>query len=636
VPGPEVPGAAATPVGWHRIGALFLPYRYRVAGVMALVLVTAAIGVVNPLLIKVVFDSALFGPGGVRLDLLWVLVSIMLALTAVTGGLGVWQAVVTNRLGQDVLRGIRDRLYRKLQSLSLSFFAGARTGELQSRISSDVGGVQTAVTSTLSAALSNFVTFASATVAMAVLSVPLTVASLATVPLFVWATRIVGRRRAALTVETQQAVAVMSTATQETLSASGITLSKLFGGQEREIERFERANRQLAAVAGRQQIIGQAFFTVVQTFLGATPVVVYLIAGYLIQGGVGGLTAGVIVAVTTLQSRLYFPVARMLETIVELQSARALFSRIFAYLDLEPDIVEAPNAVAVDPDRAQGRVAFHRVRFVYPQSTAAAIDGIDFVAAPGELVAFVGRSGAGKSSLLNLVVRLYDPTAGSVTIDGVDVRCLRFASLSSLIGLVTQEAYLFAGTLRDNIAYGRPDAGDDEIEAAARAAAIHDRITEFPDGYHTVVGERGFRLSGGERQRIAIARVVLHDPRVLALDEATSALDTDSERQIQRALGELIKQRTTLAVAHRLSTIQAANTIHVVDRGRIVETGTHPELLALGDRYARLYHEQFEDGRIEARCADGVVYSDGRTRMNDACDLQARRDLLPSSVRPMA
>lgn len=615
-------------VGWGRVAALFRPYRFRVLGVTTLVLLAAGVGVVNPLLTKVVFDSALFAPGGVDLGLLWTLVSIMLALAVVTGGLGVWQAVATNRLGQDVLRDLRNRLYRKLQSLSLSFFSGARTGELQSRISSDVGGVQTAVTSTLSSVLSNFVTFASAVIAMAVLSLPLTLVSLAAVPLFVWATRIIGRRRAALTAETQQAVAAMSVATQETLSVSGIMLSKLFGRQDREIERFEHANERLAAVSTRQQVIGQAFFMVVQAFLGATPVAIYLIGGYLLAGGTGGLTAGTIVAFTTLQSRLFFPVARMLETVVELQSARALFGRIFTYLDLEPDIVEAPDAVRVDRGEARGEVAFRDVRFVYPGSTTQAVNGVDFVAAPGELVAFVGPSGAGKSSLLNLVARLYDVTDGSVTIDGVDVRRLTFSSMASLIGVVTQEAYLFASTLRDNISYGRPDAGDEEIEAAARAAAIHDRIMEFPDGYDTVVGERGFRLSGGERQRIAIARVVLHDPRVLVLDEATSALDTSSERQIQRALGELIQDRTTLAVAHRLSTIQAADTIHVVDRGRIIETGTHGELLGIGGLYAQLYHEQFDDGRIEARCSDGVVYTDGRCRLTDGCDLRGRRELL--------
>lgn len=611
---PEPLDAAGPEFSWWRVIRLFGPYRGRVAVVVGLVLVVAVLGVINPLLIRVVFDEGLFpDDGGTDLGLVVVLAFVMLGVTAASGALGVWRTVATNRLGQDVLRGLRDRLYSHLQHLSLSFYSGARTGDLQSRITNDVGGIQNAVTSTVSNILSNVVTFVSALVAMLVLSPWLTALALATVPLFVVATRWVGSQRERFTAETQAATAEMSVVTQETLSVSGITLSKLFGRQDREVERFRVANERLAEAATAQQVIGQAFFTVVQAFMGATPVLIYLVAGILLDRG-SGLSAGTVVAFTTLQSQLFFSVARLLETTVELQSSRALFRRIFAYLDTEPDIVEAAQPVTLGREDAQGVVAFDDVHFAYgdgPDTLA----GVSFEARPGQLVAFVGPSGSGKSTVLNLVARLYDPQRGAITIDGIDVAELSFASLADLLGFVTQESYLFAGTLRDNIVYGHPDASDAEVEKAGRAAAIHDRIMEFDEGYDTVVGERGFRLSGGERQRVAIARVLLHNPRVLVLDEATSALDTASERRIQAALDELVAGRTTLAVAHRLSTIQAADVIHVFDRGRILESGNHDDLLARGGAYAELYREQFGDGEIEATCADGIVYRDGRCEL---------------------
>jgi ATP-binding cassette subfamily B protein len=609
--------AADDSFSWRRVAGLFRPHRRRVILISLMVLATAVLGVVNPLLIQVIFDDGLFPTDGQGSDLQLVvtLCVIMIVVILASTVLGVILTIATNRLGQDVLRDLRDRLYAHLHSLSLSFYASARTGDLQSRISSDVGGVQTAVTTTLSSILANVVTIGSAIVAMLILSVPLTFLSLATVPLFVWATRVVGRRREAFTAETQVATANMSVVTQETLSISGITLAKLFGRQEREIARFQEANQQLAAVATKQQVIGQSFFTVVQAFLGVSPVVVYLVAGILLADGDSSLTAGTIIAFTTLQSRLFFPVARLLETSVELQSSRALFRRIFDYLDAEADIVEPDEPVVLSGDRLRGDVRFDDVVFRYDlddEVTVAALDGVSFDARPGQLVALVGPSGSGKSTILSLVARLYDPTSGAVSLDGVDLRQLSFGSLAASLGFVTQESYLFADTLRANIGYANADASDAEIEKAARAAAIHDRIMEFPDGYDTMVGERGFRLSGGERQRIAIARVLLHDPKVLVLDEATSALDTASERRIQAALDELVSGRTTLAVAHRLSTIRAADVIHVVEHGRIVESGSHDDLLKRDGAYAALYREQFGGGTIETTCADGTVYSDGR------------------------
>ena len=461
---------------------------------------------------------------------------------------------------------------------------------------------------------------------MTILSWQLTLLALATLPLFWWATREIGTRRRRLTGQAQAATAEMNVLTQETLSVSGFTLARLFGQQDREIDRFEQANTRLADVVTRQQVIGQAFFTVVQAFLGATPVLVYLAAGLLINGG-SSITAGTIIAFTTLQNRLLFPVARMLETVVEFQSSRAMFERIFEYLDVMPDLRERPDPVRLGRADAEGELRFNDVRFAYPATEDDAphvLKGISFTASPGELVAFVGGSGAGKSTILNLVPRLYDPTAGAVTLDGTDLRDLSFESLAGLIGLVTQESYLFADTLRANIAYGNAEATDAEIEAAAQAAAIHDRILEFEGGYETVVGERGFRLSGGEKQRITIARVLLHDPSVLVLDEATSALDSASERQIQAALAELVRGRTTLAVAHRLSTIQAADVIHVVDSGQIIESGTHDELLAREGAYRKLYADQFGDGQIETRCEDAIVLADGRYEPYRTADAQTR------------
>ena len=622
-------------VGWGRVLRLFGPHRGRVLVVVALVLVVSILGIVNPLLIQVVFDRALFpAGGGVDLDLVVWLSVVMLAVTAVGGWLSVVQTVLTNQLGQNVLRDLRDRLYAHLQRLSLGFYTSTRTGELQSRITSDVGGIQTAVTTTISNILSNAITFVSALAAMAVLSWQLTLLSLGTVPLFVWSTRWVGRRRERHTDEAQEATAEMSVITQETLSVSGITLAKLFGRQDREIERFRIANERLSAAATAQQVIGQAFFTVVGTFLSALPILVYLAVGLLLDRGAGGLTAGTVVAVTTLQSRLFFPVARLLETTVELQSSRALFRRVFAYLDTEPDMVEAAGAVEMDLERLKGELTFDDVGFSYRSDPGhEALHSVTFSAGPGQLVAFVGPSGSGKSTVLSLAARLYDVTAGQIRIDGVDVRDLSRASMARLIGFVTQESYLFAGTLRANLVYGDPDASDADIERACRAAAIHDRILELPDGYDTVVGERGSRLSGGERQRIAIARVLLHDPRLLVLDEATSALDTASERRIQQALGELIASRTTLAVAHRLSTIQAADVIHVVEAGRIVESGDHDTLLDRGHAYAKLYREQFGDGLIETTCADGVVFASGQCVLNESLDSTGRRAVLRDRVK---
>ena len=609
---------------------LFRPYRFQVVSVAVLILVTASIGVINPLLIRTVFDSGLFpSSGGPDLQLLWILAAVMTSIAIANGIMGVIQTYMTNHVGQSVMRDLRDSVYAHLQGMSLGFFTSTRTGEIQSRISNDVGGIQAVVTSTLTDTLSNTVIFLSTLVAMLILSWQLTIVAVATVPFFFALTKYVGKKRRAVTSEAQRSMAEVTAITQETLSVSGIMLAKLFGRQTQEMANFHRHNQELSDLAVRQQMIGHSFFAVVMTFLSISPAFIYLLAGYMMSGsGSPAVTAGTIIAFTTLQSRLYFPVGRLLQVSVELQSSFALFERIYGYLDLKQDIVDSPDASPLDLERVSGGITFDSVRVNYARSYGEpsdenseqeleeesrlwALDGVSLNIPPGQLAAFVGPSGAGKTTLAYLVPRLYDVTEGSVSIDGTDVKEIRQVDLAAVIGFVTQDSYLFHDTMEKNLLYARPEASRDEMIEAAKAAFIHDRIMEMPEGYDTFVGERGFRLSGGERQRLSIARVILHQPRVLILDEATSALDTASERYVQSALQPLMRDRTTMVIAHRLSTIIAADVIYVVDRGRIVEHGPHDQLLAYGGLYANLYREQFGGGRIEAYCEDGVIFSDG-------------------------
>jgi len=589
-----------------------------VAFVVGLIVLTSTVGIVNPLLIQAVFNKALFVPHGPRLHLLYILVGIMAAVPIVNGAIGILQTYQTTRVGQQVMRDLRDRLYSHLETLSLAFFTNTKTGEIQSRLANDVGGVQSVVTTTASTILANVVTFVSSIVAMIIISWQLTIVSVITVPAFFWLTKTVGQRRRRVSRATQESLAAMSALSEETLSVSGVLLAKVFGNQERDIGRYRRENQRLSDLQVRQQMIGQGFFAVVQSFLAITPAAIYLIAGLLLSSG-HGVSAGTIVAFSTLQTRLYFPIGQLLQVSVELRSSLALFDRVFEYLDVVPDIVDAPDAVSLDAAGADaGDVALRDVHFRYPGVAAEALAGVSLAASPGQLVALVGPSGAGKTTISYLIPRLYDVTGGAVEIDGVDVRRVRAASLAATFGFVTQESYLFHDTIGANIRYGQPSASQAEVESAARSAYIHDRIMEFPDGYDTVVGERGYRLSGGEKQRLAIARVLLHDPRILILDEATSALDTASEREVQKALDALMGSRTTIAIAHRLSTIVNADMINVIDGGRVVESGTHQELLRHRGLYESLYEEQFDGGRVQWRCPDGDVLTDGSVRQRVA------------------
>jgi ATP-binding cassette, subfamily B, bacterial len=621
----------------RRVIGTFRPYKGKVGLVGLLIGLTSGLGVINPLMIVLVFDRALFGDNGVcqgrpcpNLPLLYLYVGIMIAVPIVTSIIGIGQTYLTNLVGLNVMQDIRNKLYEHLQGMPLRFFTTTRTGEIQSRLANDVGGVQSVVTDTASTVLSNVVTIISTIIAMLLISIPLTILSLLLMPLFLWLTVKVGKARREVATNTQRTLADMTTITEETLSVSGILLSKAFGRQQFEIGRFRGENERLTGFLLRQTMIGRSFFALVGTFFSITPALVYLVAGWVnADAGFDVIRSGMLVGFTTLQSRLFFPIGSMLQVSTEVQSSLALFDRIFEYLDLPHEIRDAPDAVSIE--HVTGHVRLRDVRFRYedppegipvsPESPPLGdddpiprewtLEDVDLDIRPGQLAALVGPSGAGKTTVTYLVPRLYDVQEGSVEIDGLDVRRIKLGSLGEAIGVVTQETYLFHDTVRRNLLYGKPDATDEEMIAAARAANIHDRIAELPDGYDTIVGERGYKLSGGEKQRLAIARVVLKDPKILILDEATSSLDTTSERLVQSALEPLMKGRTTIAIAHRLSTILSADVIFVMDRGRIVEQGTHDELLKRGGLYAKVYEQQFRGGQVQAEYEDGVILTSG-------------------------
>ncbi len=628
----------------RRVIGTFRPYKGKVGLVGLMIAITSGLGVINPLMIVLVFDRALFGPNGVcqgqpcpNLPLLYFYVAIMIAVPIVTSIIGIAQTYLTNLVGLNVMQDIRNRLYQHLQAMPLRFFTTTRTGEIQSRLANDVGGVQSVVTDTASTVLANIVTIISTIIAMIVISIPLTVLSLLLMPLFLWLTVKVGKARREVATNTQRTLADMTTITEETLSVSGILLSKAFGRQRFEIGRFRDENERLTGFLLRQTMIGRSFFALVGTFFSITPALVYLVAGWVNSNrGSIVIASGMLVGFTTLQSRLFFPIGSMLQVSTEVQSSLALFDRIFEYLDLPHEIRDAPDAVALET--VTGHVRLRDVRFRYedppegiPLSPDAprladddpvprewTLEEVDLDIRPGQLAALVGPSGAGKTTVTYLVPRLYDVQEGAVEIDGLDVRKIKLESLGEAIGVVTQETYLFHDTVRRNLLYGKPDATEEQLISAARAANIHDRIAELPDGYDTIVGERGYKLSGGEKQRLAIARVVLKDPRILILDEATSSLDTTSERLVQSALEPLMKGRTTIAIAHRLSTILSADVIFVMDRGRIVEQGSHEELLERGGLYAKVYDQQFRGGLLQAEYEDGVVLASGEVVRTDS------------------
>ncbi|GAA1828750.1 ABC transporter ATP-binding protein [Microlunatus capsulatus] len=645
-----------------RIAGLLAPYKAKMALVAVAVVSAAVLTSVAPFLTRAVFDDALFpvdgGPADLRL-LGW-LVAGLCVIPVLSALIGIGQNLLTATIGNSAMADLRSTLFAHLQKMELAFFTATKTGAIQSRLANDVSGVRTVLTDTATTILQNSVTVISAFIAMVLLSWKLTVLTLVLMPLFVVLQVRVGRRRQRLARRTQESLSEMTAITEESLSVSGILLAKVFNRADSEVARYREENQRQTRLQVEQAMTGRAFFALVQTFFAITPALIYLVAGFMISGRLGGgagLTAGTLVAFTTLQARLQMPLIQLMRVTLDVQTSLALFRRIFEYLDLVPAVQERPGAQDLPASEEGGSVEFRDVWFRYPEpreltggrSGAPRFARPDAVAAPsdpavepeaerpvgdgwtlrdlsltvrpGQLAAIVGPSGSGKTTMTYLVPRFYDVTEGAVLVDGVDVRDATMNSLAEAVGMVTQEPYLFHGTIYDNIAYARPDATEADIHRAARDANIHERIMSFDDGYETVTGERGYRLSGGEKQRLAIARVFLMNPRVLILDEATSALDTETERLVQDALERATRGRTTIAIAHRLSTIQNADVIFGLEDGVLVEQGTHAELLEQGGLYSRLYTEQFSGGAVEARFADGVLFSDGRT----VCDGRGRQ-----------
>ncbi|WP_435820172.1 ABC transporter ATP-binding protein [Micromonospora echinofusca] len=567
----------------RRIGALFARHRAALAAVTAIIVVSSVLAMASPFLLRAVIDRALPERD---LALLVALVAGMVAVAAVTSVLGVAQTWISTRVGQQVMHRLRTDVFTHLQRQSLAFFTRTRTGEVQSRITNDIGGMQSVVTSTATSIAANLTTVVATAAAMVALSWRLSLVSLVVLPPAIWLTRRVAHLRREITAQRQRELADLNVTVEEGLSVSGVHLAKTLGTGPALAARFAASSERLVDLELRSELAGRWRMATMSVVFAAIPAVIYLSAG--LPGAAGTLSIGTLVAFTALQGGLFRPLMGLLNVGVSVTASLALFARIFEYLDLPVEVADPAEPVDVDPRRVRGDLRLTDVTFSYPGSDTAAVAGITLDVPAGTGLALVGETGSGKSTLAALVSRLHDPTSGRISIDGVDLRDLRLADLAAIVGVVSQETYLLHTTVRENLRYARPDATDAQIEDAARAAQIHDLIAGLPDGYDTVVGSRGHRFSGGEKQRLAIARTLLRDPRVLILDEATSALDTETERAVQRAFDEVARGRTTITIAHRLSTVRDADQIAVLDHGRIVESGSHDSLLERAGRYATL------------------------------------------------
>jgi ATP-binding cassette, subfamily B, bacterial len=575
--------AQARTVSLRRVGRLFAPYRWQLALVTALIAASSVVAVASPFLLRAIIDTAL--PDR-NLRLLVLLAAGLVGIAAVTSAFGVIQTWIATLVGQRVMHGLRTGVFAHLQRQSVAFFTRTRSGEIQSRITNDIGGMESVVTSTATSIAANLTTAVATAVAMAALSWPLSLISLAVMPPAIYLSRRVARMRRAITTEQQRELADLNVTIEEGLSINGIQLAKTMGTGPALVRRFTGSSARLIDLELRSQLAGRWRMASMSLIFAAIPAVIYLAAGLPVAAG--AMSIGTLVAFTTLQNSLFRPITGLLSTGVSVISSLALFARIFEYLDLPVDVDDPADPVPVDPALLTGHVQIEDVSFTYPGASQPALAGVSLDVPAGRTLALVGETGSGKTTLAALVARLYDPGSGRIRIDGVDIRHMSLASLAAIVGVVSQETYLLHATVRENLRYARPDATDAEIEDAARAAQIHDLIAGLPDGYDTMVGSRGHRFSGGEKQRIAIARTLLRDPRVLVLDEATSALDTETERAVQHAFDTLAAGRTTITIAHRLSTVRNADQIAVLDHGRIAESGTHDSLLAGRGRYAAL------------------------------------------------
>jgi ATP-binding cassette subfamily B protein len=570
-------------VPMRRIIRLFRPYRWSLLFVLVLVGASSLVSLINPFLIRAVIDVAL--PQG-RLGLLAVLAVAMIIVSIANSSFSVSQTYVSTKVGQRVMHDLRTAVYSHLQRMSLAFFTRTRTGEVQSRIANDIGGMQATVTTTATTLVSNLTTVVASIIAMIVLDWRLTVASLIMMPVFVWVSRRVGTERRRITRDRQRQLALISSVVQESLSVSGILLGHTMGRSQSLADSFATESRKLSDLEIRSNMAGRWRQSTINIVMSSMPAVIYWVTGLTGHGGHMAISIGTLVAFTTLQQQLFRPMVNLLSVGVDIQSSLELFGRIFEYLDLPVDIAEPADPVT--PERLRGEVRLEDVGFSYAGATRPTLKDINVTVPAGHSLAVVGETGSGKTTLSYLIPRLYDVTSGHLRIDGVDVRDMSFDTLAAAVGVVSQETFLLHASVADNLRFAKPDATDAELVAAAEVAQIHDHLQALPDGYDTVVGERGYRFSGGEKQRLAIARAVLRDPAILVLDEATSALDTQTEQAVQAAIDAASAGRTTITIAHRLSTIRDADEIIVLDHGEIVERGRHDDLIAQDGHYAAL------------------------------------------------